>query len=404
VGRRCGRFPGDYSERRGARTVSAPRFREWVRSAAFSVGAAACGMAGGNGHCRVGRRIVSGDLPGSCSSQPARHVLALHRLSGLPRFLPKRLRVSDRRHPKCGARILEARVRHVGRHDPLSRAPSAFCPLGRPRVLRRRLSARGHTGLASHSSGSRSAVSHGRAESVPLGLLGIGSGRCRDPGGLSHLSLRSVCGVFPSVRVPRHVAFRGRHLLAGVFVGRHYCRFLCPYGILLGLFARVSRYKVSVTPDVCIRCGLCHDTCPFDAIRPSLPRRRESKRLTGDRRGVLLSLPLILAAVGFALGPLLAPSPRFTGTIAAIAAGIGDSRAYRIAGTLLGAFLGVVLLAKLMARNHPANRDEYEATAAECVACGRCFDSCPRERFRRGEIGEAEAASLGDRSSTFDPR
>ena len=51
------------------------------------------------------------------------------------------------------------------------------------------------------------------------------------------------------------------------FIGRPYCRFLCPYGALLGLLSRVSWKKVSVTPDQCVRCRLCEDACPFDAIR-----------------------------------------------------------------------------------------------------------------------------------------
>ena len=38
-------------------------------------------------------------------------------------------------------------------------------------------------------------------------------------------------------------------LLIGLFVGRPYCRFLCPYGALLGLFSRISKHHVTITPD-----------------------------------------------------------------------------------------------------------------------------------------------------------
>ena len=61
----------------------------------------------------------------------------------------------------------------------------------------------------------------------------------------------------------------GLVLLLSTFVGRPYCRFLCPYGALLGLCSRVSWKGVTITPDECIVCGLCDDACPFGAIEPA---------------------------------------------------------------------------------------------------------------------------------------
>jgi polyferredoxin len=43
-------------------------------------------------------------------------------------------------------------------------------------------------------------------------------------------------------------------LLLGVFVGRPYCRFLCPYGALLKLGGIVAKWRVRVTPDYCTQC------------------------------------------------------------------------------------------------------------------------------------------------------
>ena len=60
-------------------------------------------------------------------------------------------------------------------------------------------------------------------------------------------------------------------LALGAFVGRPYCRFVCPYGALLDICSRVAAKRVTTTPDECIVCGLCREACPFDAIEPADP-------------------------------------------------------------------------------------------------------------------------------------
>jgi NAD-dependent dihydropyrimidine dehydrogenase PreA subunit len=55
-------------------------------------------------------------------------------------------------------------------------------------------------------------------------------------------------------------------LLAGVFVGRPYCRWLCPYGALLSAFSRYAWRSFSITPDRELDCGLCQSACPYGAI------------------------------------------------------------------------------------------------------------------------------------------
>ena len=58
----------------------------------------------------------------------------------------------------------------------------------------------------------------------------------------------------------------GLLLVLGMFVGRPYCRWLCPYGALLSVFSRYAWRSFSITPGRELDCGLCKDACPYGAI------------------------------------------------------------------------------------------------------------------------------------------
>ena len=62
---------------------------------------------------------------------------------------------------------------------------------------------------------------------------------------------------------------------------RFFCRWLCPYAVILGLFSRFSLVKREIIKDKCINCRQCEKACPTRCI--SLPDIDNSNCLMCDR-------------------------------------------------------------------------------------------------------------------------
>ncbi len=210
-------------------------------------------------------------------------------------------------------------------------------------------------------------------------------------------------------------------LLLGVFVGRPYCRFLCPYGALLKLGATVAKWRVRVTPDYCTQCRLCEASCPFGAMREPESGHSTGPILAGDRRRLallLLLVPALMAGGGWLGWRFSAPASRLHAAVSLaeqfiraqgtppkfgalspdelalerarqapqeILAEAGRIRArFATAGTIFGAWVGLVIGAKLVSRSLRRRRTDYEPDRGDCFACARCFEYCPNELVRRG--------------------
>ncbi len=55
-------------------------------------------------------------------------------------------------------------------------------------------------------------------------------------------------------------------LVIGYWIPRPFCRLLCPYGVLLGLFSLFSLKPRRIDDKKCINCGACQKVCPTQAI------------------------------------------------------------------------------------------------------------------------------------------
>ena len=73
-----------------------------------------------------------------------------------------------------------------------------------------------------------------------------------------------------------HMMFIGAgFLVVGTVVGRPYCRYLCPYGVLLSWCSRLAKRGVTISPAKELDCGLCANACPYGAIEKNRAVRKE---------------------------------------------------------------------------------------------------------------------------------
>jgi len=204
-------------------------------------------------------------------------------------------------------------------------------------------------------------------------------------------------------------------LLAMVFA-RPYCRVFCPYGVLLSWISRFSKWHLRITPADCIKCRLCENSCPFDAIEKpvdeklrTIPTVKQNLRLFSI---YALLIPVWVILGGFAisksniflsrahpdvyLAELLITHPEikddaenidvqtFLESGKSMEQLVNEAsvirKKFRTGGWFLGGFLGLVIGIMIMNQFIIRKKTEYEPHKGDCFSCGRCMEYCPVEK------------------------
>lgn len=218
-------------------------------------------------------------------------------------------------------------------------------------------------------------------------------------------------GIFRLDATYTMIIFGALLLLAGIFVNRPYCRYLCPYGVLLNVFSRFAGKHLTITPAECTNCRLCEEACPYDAIIPSDTDQNREEPEKSRKHFILYFLLIPVFAVSgayilYSLAPALAGVnsevrlareirlEKETGIESLSKAVVAFKESgkteielfaeeeiiisrFRKASPWAGAFLGISLGIGMISLTIRSKRSEYKPHQGRCFSCGRCFKYCP---------------------------
>jgi NosR/NirI family nitrous oxide reductase transcriptional regulator len=199
-------------------------------------------------------------------------------------------------------------------------------------------------------------------------------------------------------------------ILTGIFIARPYCRYLCPYGVILSWMSKISYRHTTITPTQCIQCHLCDTSCPVAAIeKPTVAKAEPGSK--GPKRLLILFilLPVFIGLSGFLTSRLYKPLSTVHPTVELAEeinfeiqtqqrTGSEESDAFHTSGMPIkqlfadaadiqsefhkgtwfaGSFLGLVFGLGLIKRSKMNQQEDYVPDKSNCVSCGKCWKFCP---------------------------
>lgn len=237
-------------------------------------------------------------------------------------------------------------------------------------------------------------------------------------------------------------------LMVSTVVGRPYCRFVCPYNILLGWMSRFAKWHLSITPTTCVQCRLCEDSCPFDHINNPTEGLDREERSTGVKRlgKLVAALPILIGLGGYIGYKASIPLSHYNNTVQKAEQlvidfvqtrdgtapekqpGLSATQEFRtlsnqekralahaqmgqadlelaeaakivredmkLGGILVGMFLGLILGAKLLRMSISRTQTDYEVDKPTCYSCARCCPTCPSDALHEPNFVQVDLSNV----------
>ena len=248
---------------------------------------------------------------------------------------------------------------------------------------------------------------------VPLGVLALGVVYTLNGAGYLICRTDPFVGFFRR-SAPLSLLLVGMSvLLLGMVVARPYCRYFCPYGVLLEWCSRLAWKPVRITPKDCVNCRLCVGVCPVDAIEMPREALNDTAWAHQFRQFVmmLLATPLLVAGcagTGWLMGAFFAKAHPLVETAECLRVATPETEdlyprieafkkngmsqealetevlavvnRFRAGCAGAGAFIGLVVALRILGLSRLRTLSEHEANRFRCIACGRCYPACPKNK------------------------
>jgi NosR/NirI family transcriptional regulator, nitrous oxide reductase regulator len=224
-----------------------------------------------------------------------------------------------------------------------------------------------------------------------------------------------ICTIDPFVSFFRmsgdlwKIIYSGIFLIISIFIARPYCRYLCPYALILGFVSKISRRHINLAGDECSNCGICDVVCPVNSIEE--PVEYENKKMKSSIRLLIIITPVIIIISGISgyfsgnitsafhpavklaremaieekegKGLYSIDSAEYRNSNGDLSRMFNDSvriiKIYKIETSVLFILLAFVFLVFIYFSFKNKSRKVYSVNKFTCLSCMKCIEKCPKE-------------------------